>query len=100
MAAFDRNLGKTDTLLGEAQTDGAGRYRIVYTPQQLGRAGKPRADLVVVASDSTGQELATRLVCHAPPTAIVDISLSPAPARTARPTSSGSRTPSHTCSAR
>jgi hypothetical protein len=75
MAAFDRNVGKTDTLLGEAQTDGAGRYRIAYTPQQLGRAGKPRADLVVVASDSTGQELATCLVCHAPPTAIVDIPL-------------------------
>jgi hypothetical protein len=52
VTAFDRDVGRNDTLLGRAMTDGNGRYSISYAPEQLG--GKPAADLLVgVYKDET-----------------------------------------------
>jgi hypothetical protein len=73
---FDRNLGIGETLLGHAVTDQAGRYEVQYNDQRLGRPSKHQADLVVRAVDPAGAALtASDVICHAPPTAIVDLTV-------------------------
>jgi hypothetical protein len=50
--AFHKTL-RTGALLGEAVSDRTGRYAITYTAEDLGRAGKGRANLIVRAFDAS-----------------------------------------------
>jgi peptidoglycan hydrolase-like protein with peptidoglycan-binding domain len=54
--AFDKDL-RHEERLGEAVTDGSGRYEIAYTAAQFRRAEKKRADLIVRVFGKQDQEL-------------------------------------------
>ena len=55
--AFHKNL-RTEAPLGEGMSDRAGRYSITYTAEDLGRAEKGRANLVVRVFDTSNTLLA------------------------------------------
>ena len=52
--AFDKNI-RTETLLGEATTNKAGRYEIDYRAETFLQSGKKRPDLIVRAFDQPGR---------------------------------------------
>jgi hypothetical protein len=54
--AFDRDM-RSEELLGEAVTDGNGRYVIVYSPEQFARAEKRSADLSMKVFSASGKVL-------------------------------------------
>lgn len=56
--AFDKNI-RTETLLGEATTNKAGRYEIVYRAETFLQSGKKLPDLLVRAFDQEGEEIAS-----------------------------------------
>jgi Tc toxin complex TcA C-terminal TcB-binding domain/Neuraminidase-like domain/Putative peptidoglycan binding domain len=55
--AFDQDMRSRERL-GEARPDAEGRYEIVYTAEQFGRAEKRSADLRVGVTNEAGRELA------------------------------------------
>jgi hypothetical protein len=75
--AFDKNIdGLTLLNTPAAAADAEGRYRITYDLDDLGRAGKKAADLIVKASWTVGQSTLTvesDVLCQAPPAAKVDL---------------------------
>lgn len=74
--AFDRDL-RAEALLGEATTDSAGGYRIVYPPDQRARAEKDSVDLVVRVY---GRSVVTSpTLFDAAPDERVDLVLPPSP---------------------
>ena len=71
--AFDKNL-RSETPLGEANTDAQGRYQIRYSVSDFKRPGKTQADLVVRAYKADGSVLAnSQVMFHAPVQASVDL---------------------------
>ena len=75
--AYDQGLRRAQ-LLGEAITDRRGDYEIPYTADQLRRAEKRSADLVVRVFDSEGQELAaSEIYFNAPQVAEIDLVVTP-----------------------
>ena len=56
--AFDKNI-RTETLLGEATTNKAGRYEIAYRAETFLQSGKKWPDLIVRAFDQEGEEIAS-----------------------------------------
>lgn len=64
---------KEETLLGTAQTDTAGYYRVAYT-LSTGAAGRPAPNLVVRAIDGAGAILVeSQRICHAPAAATINL---------------------------
>lgn len=55
--AFDKDLGR-EIILGEATTDESGKYTITYKSDQLSRASKTNADLIIRAYDKKGDQVA------------------------------------------
>jgi hypothetical protein len=73
--AFDKDLRKAEPL-GEAATDGDGRYRIGYTAARFARDEKQRADLLVQVGGEGETPLASSpIVFNAPPVATIDVVL-------------------------
>jgi Tc toxin complex TcA C-terminal TcB-binding domain/Neuraminidase-like domain len=73
--AFDQEFSQ-EQLLGEAQTDSQGRYRIDYTLQQLSRPGKPAADLLIKVFGTDEALLAvSALTPNAPARATIDLTI-------------------------
>ncbi len=73
VVAADRDL-RHEQVLGKAQTDRDGFYRILYSEQLFHRAEKGHADLVVRVLGPDGDVLAaTEILFNAPESACVDI---------------------------
>ena len=75
--AIDKDL-RREAEIGRTRTSEGGEYEITYTPEELSRPGKTRADLIV----RTGQEgeplgfvqlASSSLICSAPPDLEVDL---------------------------
>jgi len=71
--AFDRNIGKDDTLLGEATTDAQGNYRIAYASGQLD--GKAAADLVITVYQDNSPLQTSDVIFNAPPDVVKDFTI-------------------------
>jgi peptidoglycan hydrolase-like protein with peptidoglycan-binding domain len=56
--AFDRDL-RNEELIGRAITDQFGSYEIAYTSEKFRRSEKERADLIVRATNSAGETIAS-----------------------------------------
>ncbi len=70
---FDKNL-RSETPLGQANSDAQGHYLIRYLPSEISRPGKTRPDLVVRAYKADGTVLANSpVIFRAPAQASVDL---------------------------
>jgi hypothetical protein len=75
VSAYDRDL-RSERLLGQTRTDGAGAYRIAYSDEQFHRRERGSADLVVKALAPGGSLLAASPVLfNAPASAVVDLTI-------------------------
>jgi hypothetical protein len=84
ISAFDQNL-RSEQALGQSQIDERGVYQIRYSRDQVHKAEKRKANLVVKAFDGAGALLAAAPVLfNAPVVAQVDLTI---PAREAAPAS-------------
>ena len=71
--ASDKDL-RHEERLGDAITDGSGRYEIAYTAAQFRRAEKKRADLIIRVFDQEDQEVITSdILFNAQPEETVDL---------------------------
>jgi hypothetical protein len=71
--AFDRNIGKVDTLFGQAATDAQGNYRITYASKQLD--GKSTADLVVAVYQGESLLQTSDVIFDASPEVVKDFTI-------------------------
>jgi len=73
--AVDKDL-RHEEPLGDALTDNCGRYKIIYTADQIRRAEKGSADLIVRVLNRDGTVLiASPIVFNASPVATVDLTV-------------------------
>jgi hypothetical protein len=77
--AFDVDL-RSEEPLGEATTDERGFYKITYTADQFSHGDNDRANLIIRAFDSKGNELgASEVTYNAPAEATIDLVVEPLP---------------------
>ncbi|WP_432825049.1 neuraminidase-like domain-containing protein [Dactylosporangium sp. CA-092794] len=82
--AYDANLAGDSAVEGTATTDADGRYELHYSVHDLGRPGKPAADLVVRAFAAGGDSpvAASPVVYGAGPVQLVPLTVATAEPRT------------------